>query len=115
MSYIDGFVAAVPTDNKEKYIEHARLSAVVFKENGALEIIEAWGNDVPQGEVTSFPLAVKCEANETVVFSTVIWPSKEVRDAGWEAIMQDPRMSEGSNPMPFDGERLIYGGFEVIS
>ncbi|RVU86059.1 DUF1428 domain-containing protein [Leucothrix sargassi] len=115
MSYIDGFVAAVPTENKEKYIEHARLSAEVFKEYGALEIIEAWADDVPDGEVTSFPLAVKCEANETVVFSSVMWPSKEVRDAGWESIMQDPRMNEENNPMPFDGKRLIYGGFKVIS
>lgn len=69
MSYIDGFVAAVPTDNKQKYIEHAKLSGVVFKDHGALSIIEAWGDDIPEGEVTSFPMAVKCAENETVVFS----------------------------------------------
>ena len=114
MSYIDGFVAAVPTENKEKYIEHAKISAVVFKAHGALKIIESWGESVPDGDITSFPMAVKCGEDETVVFSTVVWPSKEVRDAGWEAIMADPRMHPDQNPMPFDGKRLIYGGFDVI-
>lgn len=115
MSYVDGYVAAVPTKNKDKYIEHAKISAIVFKDHGALKITEAWGDDVPDGEVTSFPLAVKCKEDETVVFSSVVWPSKEVRDAGWQAIMEDPRMHPDQNPMPFDGKRLIYGGFEVIS
>lgn len=114
MSYVDGFVAAVPTENKEKYIEHAKLSAVIFKDHGALNITEAWGDSVPEGEITSFPMAVKCEADETVVFSSVVWASKEARDAGWEAIMQDPRMDPAQNPMPFDGKRLIFGGFNVI-
>ena len=114
MSYIDGFVAAVPTVNKEKYIEHAKISAVVFKEHGALKIIESWGESVPDGDVTSFPMAVKCGEDETVVFSTVVWPSKEIREAGWQAIMEDPRMHPDENPMPFDGKRLIYGGFEVM-
>lgn len=114
MSYIDAFVAAVPTQNKEKYIEHAKLSGVVFKDHGALNIIEAWGDDVPDGEVTSLPMAVKCAEDETVVFSTVVWPSKEVRDAGWAAVMEDPRMDPEVNPMPFDGKRLIYGGFNVL-
>lgn len=114
MSYIDGFVAAVPTANKQKYFEHAKLSVQVFKELGALSVTEAWGDDVPNGELTSFPLAVKCAENETVVFSTIVWPSKEVRDAGWKAVMQDPRMAPENNPMPFDGKRLIYGGFDVL-
>lgn len=114
MSYVDGFVAAVPTENKEKYIEHAKVSAVVFKDHGALQVFESWGDDVPAGENTSFPLAVKCGDDETVVFSTVIWPSKQKRDAGWTAIMEDPRMHPDQNPMPFDGKRLIYGGFEMI-
>ncbi|MEC4089603.1 MULTISPECIES: DUF1428 domain-containing protein [Pseudoalteromonas] len=114
MSYVDCFVAAVPNDNKEKYIEHAEVSAVVFKEHGALEVVENWGDDVPQGEVTSLPLAVKAQDNETVIFSWVVWPSKEARDAGWSAIMEDPRMSAENNPMPFDGKRLIYGGFNTI-
>ncbi|MDF5446907.1 DUF1428 domain-containing protein, partial [Vibrio parahaemolyticus] len=68
----------------------------------------------PDGEITSFPMAVNAESNETVVFSWVVWPSKEVRDSGWQRIMADPRMSPDNNPMPFDGKRLIYGGFDVI-
>lgn len=115
MSYIDGFVAAVPTENKDKYIEHSKLSWTVFKDHGALRIIEAWGDDVPDGEVTSFPMAVKCSEGETVVFSTIVWPSKEVREKGWKAMMDDPRMHPDQNPMPFDGKRLIYGGFDVIN
>ena len=114
MPYIDGFVAAVPKANKEQYIKHEQLTAVVFKDHGALQIIEGWGDDVPEGEVTSFPKAVACQDDEIVVFSTVVWPSKEVRDAGWQAIEQDPRMHPDNNPMPFDGKRLIYGGFEQL-
>ncbi|MBU2893704.1 DUF1428 domain-containing protein [Colwellia sp. D2M02] len=114
MSYIDGFIAAVPTINKDKYIEHAKLSAVVFKEHGALKIMETWGDDVPDGELTSFPLAVQKKDDETVVFSWVTWPSKEARNVGWQAIMEDPRMHPDNNPMPFDGKRLIYGGFETL-
>ncbi|WP_111980012.1 DUF1428 domain-containing protein [Algibacillus agarilyticus] len=114
MAYIDSFVAAVPTANKQAYLAHATLSAQLFKEQGALNVIEAWGDDVPAGEVTSFPMAVKCTADETVVFSTVIWPSKAIRDAGWQAIMADERMDPAVNPMPFDGKRLIYGGFDIL-
>jgi uncharacterized protein YbaA (DUF1428 family) len=114
MSYIDCFVAAVPSLNKEKYIKHAKVAAELFKEYGALQIVENWGDDVPQGELTSLPLAVKAEKNETVVFSWVVWPSKEVRDKGWSTMMEDSRMSPENNPMPFDGKRLIYGGFNTI-
>jgi uncharacterized protein YbaA (DUF1428 family) len=114
MSYVDGFIAAVPTKNKEKYIEHAKIAAVVFKEYGALKIVETWEDDVPVGEITSFPLAVKKEKGESVVFSWVTWPSKDVRNIGWQAMMEDPRMHPDKNPMPFDGKRLIYGGFNVI-
>ncbi|MDF5193353.1 DUF1428 domain-containing protein, partial [Vibrio parahaemolyticus] len=114
MSYIDGFVAAVPTANKEKYIAHAKIAAEMFREFGALKVVETWGSEVPDGEITSFPMAVNAESNETVVFSWVVWPSKEVRDSGWLRIMGDPRMSPDNNPMPFDGKRLIYGGFDVI-
>lgn len=114
MSYIDGFIAPVPTANKEKYIAHAKICAEVFKEYGALEITECWGDDIPQGDVTSFPISVKCKADESIVFSWVVWPSKEVRDAGWGKIMEDPRMAPETNPMPFDGQRLIYGGFTPL-
>ena len=114
MSYVDGFIAAVPTANREKYQEHAEYSAPIFKDHGALAVVECWGDDVPDGEVTSLPMAVKCKDDETVVFSWVVWPSREARNAGWEKIMADPRMQPEDNPMPFDGKRLIFGGFEVI-
>ncbi|OYD23897.1 DUF1428 domain-containing protein [Oceanimonas baumannii] len=114
MSYADGFVAAVPAENKIAYTEHARRAAEVFKEYGALRVVETWGNDVPEGKMTSFSMAVKARPDETVVFSWIWWPSKAVRDAGWEKIMADPRMSPENNPMPFDGKRLIYGGFDII-
>ena len=114
MSYVDGFVAAVPSANREAYREHADKAAAVFKEHGATRVVEAWGDDVPDGKVTSFPLAVQRKDDETVVFSWVEWPSKEARDAGWAKIMADPRMQPEANPMPFDGQRLIYGGFQPI-
>ena len=112
MAYIDCIVAAVPTKNKEIYLEHARKAGELFKRHGALKLVECWGDDVPDGEVTSLVKAVKCEADETVVFSWITWPSKAVRDAGMAKVMDDPEMIE--NPMPFDGKRLIYGGFEQI-
>lgn len=114
MNYVDGFVAAVPTKNKEPYLKHANAAAAIFREHGALGVVECWGDDVPDGDLTSFPMAVKCAADETVVFSWVTWPSKEVRDAGWQKVMEDERMTDENNPMPFDGKRLIYGGFQMI-
>jgi uncharacterized protein YbaA (DUF1428 family) len=114
MAYIDSFVAAVPTANKETYLEHARLAAAVFKEHGALSVTECWGDDVPDGEVTSFPMAVRCGDDETVCLSWITWPSRGVRDAGMAKVMEDPRMSPEANPMPFDGKRAIFGGFEVV-
>lgn len=114
MSYVDGFVAAVPTENKQKYIEHATMASKIFKEYGALKIVENWSDDIPEGKVTSFPMAVKAEPGESIVFSWVVWPSKEVRNSGWQSMMEDPRMSSENNPMPFDGKRLIYGGFNTV-
>ena len=114
MTYVDGFVAAVPTANKQAYIKHAETSAVLFKEYGALSVIECWGDDLPEGKVNSLHTAVMRKDDETVVFSWVTWPDKAMRDAGWEQLMADPRMQSDANPMPFDGERLIYGGFEMI-
>lgn len=115
MSYIDGFVAAVPVANKEKFIEHAGIMAAVLKDHGALRVVDTWGDEIPEGEVTSFPLAVRKKDDEAIVFSWVIWPSKEIREAGWQAAMEDPRMHPDANPMPFDGKRLIYGGFNIVS
>jgi len=114
MEYVDGFVAAVPTGRKEEYRRHAEIAATVFRESGALSVMECWGDDVPEGKITSFPMAVKKEDDETVVFSWVIWPSREARVAGWEKCMSDPRMVAEGNKMPLDGKRVIYGGFDVI-
>lgn len=112
--YNDGCVIAVPTAKREQFIQHAKAAAVVFKEHGALKIVECWGDDVPQGQVTSLPMAVKLKDDETVVFSWILWPSRQVRDAGMRKVMEDPRMKPEVNPMPFDGQRMIYGGFEMI-
>ncbi len=114
MNYVDGFVAAVPTANKETYRKHAADAGAVCQEYGALEFVECWGDDVPDGEVTSFPMAVQRRDDETVVFSWITWPSKEVRDEAMDKIMKDPRMQPDINPMPFDGKRLIYGGFQPL-
>jgi uncharacterized protein YbaA (DUF1428 family) len=114
MSYVDGFVTPVPTGNREAYRKHAADVAVLFREHGATGVVECWGDDVPPGKLTSFPLAVQCKPDETVVFSWISWPSREVRDTGWTKVMADPRMAGAENEMPFDGRRLIYGGFEVL-
>ncbi|TQV65682.1 DUF1428 domain-containing protein [Exilibacterium tricleocarpae] len=115
MSYVDGYVIAVPTAEKETYIKLAEEAAVVFKAHGAVSVVENWGNDVPEGKITSFPMAVKCTDKETVVFSWITWPSKEVRDTGMQGAMEDPRMkSMGPDAVPFDGKRMIFGGFETI-
>jgi uncharacterized protein YbaA (DUF1428 family) len=114
MNYVDGFVLAVPTANRAAYQKMAEDAAIVFKEYGALKIVECWGDDVPDGKLTSFPMAVKCEENETVVFSWIVWPSREVRDLGNQKVMVDPRMQSCMEMQLFDGKRLIYGGFEII-
>lgn len=114
MSYIDGFVLAVPDSNKKAFIDHATRFDAMFLEFGATRVVECWGDDVPEGKVTSFPMAVKREADETVVFSWITWPSRQVRDEAWKKVMADPRLQPEANPMPFDGKRLIYGGFETI-
>jgi uncharacterized protein YbaA (DUF1428 family) len=114
MNYVDGFVCAVPTAKREEYRQHAEAAAVVFKEHGALKLVECWGDDVPDGKLTSFPMAVKCATDETVVFSWIMWPSRQVRDASMKKVMADPRMQPDTNPMPFDGKRLIYGGFQML-
>jgi uncharacterized protein YbaA (DUF1428 family) len=114
MKYIEGFVAAVPTKNRAAYKKHAEAAAPVFKEHGALKMVECWGVDVPDGKLTSFPMAVKKEDDETVVFSWIVWPSKKVRDEGMKKVMADRRSQPDVNPMPFDAKRLIFGGFEVL-
>ena len=112
--YVDGFVLAVPTANKEAFCRHAADAAVVFKACGALSVVECWGDDVPEGKLNSMHTAVMRKADETVVFSWVSWPDKAARDAGVAKVMADPRMSPEHNPMPFDGKRVIFGGFEAL-
>jgi uncharacterized protein YbaA (DUF1428 family) len=114
MAYVDGFVLAVPTANRDAYKEMAEKVAPIFKEHGALSIVECWGDDVPDGKVTSFPMAVQKKADETVVFAWIVWPSRVVRDAGMKKAMADPRFDPSDTPIPFDGQRLIFGGFEVM-
>ena len=112
MSYIDGFVIPVPSDKKEAYRELSAKVAPVFKRHGALRRMECWGDDVPDGKTTDFKRAVQAEPGEAVVLSWVVWPSKEARDAGNKKIMEDPDMR--SAEMPFDGKRMIMGGFELL-
>src|SRR5690606_19540915 len=118
MAYVDGFLIAVPTANKEKFIEHARKADSVFMELGATRILECWGDDVPDGKGTDFRRAVQAKENEMVVISWIERPDKSTRDAGMSKIMDlcktDPRMNPETNPMPFDGMRLIYGGFAPV-
>lgn len=118
MSYIDGFVIAVPTANREKFVEHANKGDSVFIDMGATRVVECWGDDVPEGTVTDFRRAVDAKEDETVVFSWIEWPDKETRDAGMARMMsedfKDERMDMEKNPMPFDGKRLIFGGFSPI-
>ena len=114
MEYVDGFVIAVPEANKDSYRAMAEVGAIVFKEHGALSVVECWGDDVPEGEVTSFSMAVQRKPEEVVVLSWITWPSKEVRDSGMAAAMKDPRFDNYASQMPFDGKRMIFGGFSVL-
>ena len=114
MPYIDGFVMAVPTTSKDRFIQHASGADSVFVENGATRVLECWGDDVPVGKLTDFRRAVQATMDETVVFSWIEWPDKATRDAGMKRVMEDPRMDPKANPMPFDGKRMIYGGFAPI-
>lgn len=114
MGYIDGFLAAIPKENKQKFIEHSMVCTAVLKNCGALSVVDCWEDDVPEGELTSMPMAVQKKEDEVVVFSWITWPSKAVRDEGMQKFMADPMMSPENNPMPFDGKRVIFGGFEMI-
>jgi uncharacterized protein YbaA (DUF1428 family) len=112
MNYIDGLVLAVPTARQADYLRHAETAAAVFRKHGALQVVECWGDDVPEGKLTSFPLAVQRRDDETVVFAWITWPSKAARDEGMKKAMAD--LESGMQEMPFDGKRMIYGGFAVI-
>jgi len=114
MTYVDGFVAAVPAANKDAYTRHAADAAPLFKEFGATRLVEGWGDDVPDGKVTDFKGAVKAKADEVVVFGWIEYPSRQARDAANEKMRSDPRMRDMGEAMPFDGKRMIFGGFEAI-
>lgn len=114
MTYVDGFVGAVPTENKEAFRKHCAGAAEVFMEYGALSHVECWGDDVPHGTLTDMHRAVQAKEGETIFFSWLVWPDKATRDAGMEKMMADPRMSLENNPMPFDGKRMIFGGFVPV-
>ena len=118
MSYFDGFVIAVPTSNKQKLIDHASHVDTIFTEMGATRVIECWGDEVPEGSVTDFRKAVQATEDECIVLSWVEWPDKETRDAAMAKMMAegfyDERMDPEKYPMPFDGKRMIYGGFQQI-
>jgi len=111
--YVDGSVLPVPVAKKDAYQAMATKMATVFKEFGAIRVVDAWGDDVPDGKVTDFKGAVKATGEEAVVYSWIEWPSKQARDEAWKKVMQDPRM-KAMGDMPFDGKRMIYGGFAPL-
>ena len=115
MTYVQGFVAAVPAANKEAYRKHAADAVPLFKEFGVSRIVEAWGDDVPDGKLTDFKGAVKAEPGEVVVFSWFEFADKAAADAANAKIMSDPRMKQMGENMPFDGKRMIYGGFSSLA
>jgi uncharacterized protein YbaA (DUF1428 family) len=122
MAYIDGFVIACPQANKQTFIDHANTADSMFIEMGALRVVECWGDDIPEGTSTDFRMAVKAEPDEAVLFSWIEWPDKDTRDAAMAKMTEmmndpskvDPRMDPEKNPMPFDGKRLIFGGFTPV-
>jgi uncharacterized protein YbaA (DUF1428 family) len=115
MSYIDGFMAAVPNANRDAFRQHSALFGGIAQEFGALRVVDCWGDDVPHGKLTDMYKAVQANGDETVCFSWIEWPSKETRNAGMAKVMQDPRLQPEAMPMPFDGKRMIFGGFDAIS
>lgn len=110
--YVDGFVCPLPRANMEKYREQAQRAAEVWIEHGALDYVEAVADDVPDGEVTSFPMSVKLKDDEVVVFAYAVYESRAKRDEVMKKVMEDPRLQMDMENMPFDGKRMIWGGFE---
>ena len=114
MNYVDGYLIPVPANKKQDYLAQAEKMAPLFKEFGATRVVECWGDDVKDGKVTDFKRAVNAKPDEIIVFSWIEYPSKEIRDAANKLMMEDPRMKDMGNNMPFDGKRMIFGGFAPI-
>lgn len=118
MAYIEGFVIAVPSASKERFIAHARQIDPLFIEQGATRVVEGWGDEVPRGKLTDFYGAVAAKEDEVVCFSWIEWPDKQTRQTGMDRIAElmksDPRYDAQNNPIPFDGARMIFGGFEIV-
>jgi uncharacterized protein YbaA (DUF1428 family) len=112
MPYVEGFIAAVPTANRDTYIQQAKQGVEYFKSLGATSVTECWGDDVPHGEVTDFFRATQAKDDETVVFSWIVYPDKATRDAANEKMRADPEMA--NMEMPFDASRMFWGGFEPV-
>ena len=117
MNYVQGFVAAVPEANKEAYRRRSEAMGAILRENGALQMVECWQADVPEGRLTSFPLAVRRRQGEAIVFSWLVWPSREAAEAAMKAVMGDERVRREFEGMDriFDGKRMIYGGFVTLT
>ncbi len=113
MTYVDGFIAAVPKANKQAYINHARAAADLFIQWGATRVVENWGDDVPTGTLTDFQRAVQAKDDEVIVFSWVEYPDKATRDKIQDLMINDPAMAKVPD-MPFDGKRMIFGGFTTL-
>lgn len=116
MPYVDGFVIPLPKKNIEAYKEIAIKCGAIWREHGALEFRECIGEDVKPGTLTSFPQSVNLEPDEVVVFSWIVYESRSQRDSVNDKVMKDPRMAEMMKPeaMPFDGKRMVYGGFDML-
>ena len=116
MAYVDGFVLPLPTANIERYREVATRCGEIWREHGALEFRECIADDVKPGKLTSFPQSVDLQEGETVIFSWIVYESRAKRDEVNDKVMKDPRMAELMKPeaMPFDGKRMVYGGFDVL-
>ena len=114
MSYVDGFIVPLPNGKEDEYRKMAEMFAGKAKAQGALGTVEAVGDGLQPGHTTDFFKAVQATDGENVVFSFIMWPDKATRDKGWEAIMADPEMQPGAQPMPFDGKRMFWGGFKPL-
>jgi len=114
MPYVDGFVLAVPKQKLDAYKAMSRTAGEVWKEYGALAYVECVGDDVPYGELTSFPRAVQAKDDEIVVFSWIVYESRQQRDTVNARVMADARVKNSMSNMPFDAKRMIYGGFETF-